>query len=87
MEATGAIADEQGGFRRGRGTPDQIFLFREIISSRTERHLPTLVTYIDVQKAYDTVWREGNYVRLYDNGCRGRCGGKYKPWEMDCGVR
>ena len=71
-EATGAIADEQGGFRRGRGTPDQIFLLREIISSRTERHLPTLVTYIDVRKAYDTVWREGNYVRLYDNGVQGK---------------
>ena len=30
------------------------------------------MTYIDVRKAYDTVWREGNYVRLYDNGVQGK---------------
>lgn len=71
-EATGAISDEQGGFRRERGTPDQIFLLREIITSRKERNLPTLVTYIDARKAYDTVWREGNYVRLFDMGLQGK---------------
>jgi hypothetical protein len=71
-EATGAISDEQGGFRRARGTPDQIFLLREIIASRKERNLPTLVTYIDARKAYDTVWREGNYVRLFDLGLQGK---------------
>ena len=71
-EKTGAISDEQGGFRRARGTPDQIFLLREIISDRTERGLPTLVTYIDAKKAYDTVWREGNYVRLFDLGMQGK---------------
>ena len=71
-ESTGAISDEQGGFRRNRGTPDQIFLLREIISSRKERNLPTLVTYIDARKAYDTVWREGNYVRLFDMGLQGK---------------
>ena len=71
-EKTGAIVDEQGGFRRSRGTPDQIFLLREIISSRKERGLPTLVTYIDARKAYDTLWREGNYVRLFDTGVQGK---------------
>ena len=71
-ERTGAISDEQGGFRRSRGTPDQIFLLREIITSRKERGLPTLVTYIDARKAYDTVWRDGNYVRLFDLGVQGK---------------
>ena len=71
-ENNGVISDEQGGFRRARGTPDQIFLLREIISSRKERGLPTLVTYIDARKAYDTVWREGNYVRLFDAGMQGK---------------
>jgi hypothetical protein len=71
-EATGAIADEQGGFRRNRGTPDQLFLLREIIDDRHKRGLPTLVTYIDARKAYDTVWREGNYVKLFDMGVQGK---------------
>ena len=71
-ESNGIISDEQGGFRRKRGTPDQIFIMRELISSRKERNLPTLVTYIDARKAYDTVWREGNYVRLFDIGVQGK---------------
>ena len=71
-ENESALADEQGGFRRGRGTSDLIFLLREIILNRKAHRLPTMVTFIDVKKAYDTVWREGNYVRLYDLGVRGK---------------
>ena len=71
-ERVGACADEQGGFRRNRGTIDQIFILREIILHRKDLGLPTLVTYIDVRKAFDTVWREGNYVRLFDIGVQGK---------------
>ena len=67
-----ALADEQGGFRRSRGTPDLIFLLREIILTREMRGQPTLATFIDARKAYDTVWREGNFVRLHDMGVRGK---------------
>ena len=42
------------------------------MSSRKERGLPTIVTYVDCRKAYDTVWREGNFVRLFDAGVQGK---------------
>jgi hypothetical protein len=71
-EATGSLSDEQGGFRPGRGTPDQVFLLREVLASRKERGLPTFATYIDARKAYDTVWREDAYVRIFDAGVRGK---------------
>ena len=71
-ETNFALADEQGGFRRSRGTPDLIFLLREVIMTRRMRGQPTLATFIDARKAYDTVWREGNYVRLHDMGVRGK---------------
>jgi len=71
-EGEHALADEQGGFRRCRGTPDLIFLLREIILTRKSRGQATLATFIDAKKAYDTVWREGNYVRLWDLGVRGK---------------
>jgi hypothetical protein len=67
-----ALADEQGGFRRARGTPDLIFMLREIILTRTARGQATFTTFIDARKAYDTVWREGNYVRLHDMGVKGK---------------
>ena len=34
--------------------------------------MPTYATYIDVRKAYDTVWREQAYVRIHDSGVKGR---------------
>ena len=71
-EAVGAISDEQGGFRRFRGCPDQILILREILASRKERRLPTLATFVDVRKAYDTVWREKAYVEIHNAGINGK---------------
>jgi hypothetical protein len=45
---------------------------REILASRKERNLPTFTTFIDVKKAYDTVWREDAHVNMYDAGVHGR---------------
>ena len=71
-EGTLALADEQGGFRRSRGTPDLLFMLREIILTRKFRGEGTFATFIDAKKAYDTVWREGNFVRLYEKGVKGK---------------
>jgi hypothetical protein len=71
-EDTDSVSDEQGGFRPNRGTPDQVFIFREILASRQERGLATYASYLDVRKAYDTVWREQAYVRVHDSGVRGK---------------
>jgi hypothetical protein len=71
-ELTNSVSDEQGGFRPHRGTPDQIFILRELLASRKERGLPTYVTFIDARKAYDTVWREDAYVRIHESGVQGK---------------
>lgn len=71
-EATGSLSDEQGGFRPNRGTPDQVFILREILASRNERGLATYASYLDVRKAYDTVWREQAYTRIHDSGVKGK---------------
>lgn len=71
-EKSMALADEQGGFRRRRGTSELIFMLREIILYRKALGQPTITTFIDARKAYDSVWREGNYVHLHDLGIRGK---------------
>ena len=71
-EKTGMVVDEQGGFRPFRGTPDQIFMFREILISRAEMRLPTYTLFLDVRKAYDTVWRESAYVDIHKAGVNGK---------------
>ena len=66
------FADEQGGFRPHRGCPDQILIFTEILQMRKEQGLPTFTTFIDVRKAYDTVWREQAFVHLHHMGINGK---------------
>src|SRR6202043_3787806 len=53
------LRDEQGGFRPDRRCSDQMFLLHEIITERREQGKATYCAFIDVRKAYDSVWRTG----------------------------
>src|SRR3954464_11962703 len=65
------IVEEQGGFRPGRGTEDQLLVLTEILRGRGS-HRTTYTAFIDVKKAYDTVWRNGLWKRMWDEGVRGK---------------
>jgi len=71
-EAIPALSDAQGGFRPDRRCADQQFVLREILSSRLEAKLPTFVAFIDIFKAYDTVWPEGLRAALAKANISGR---------------
>ena len=43
-----------------------------IVQGRLREGKKTYAFFLDVQKAYDTVWRNGLWVRLWDLGVRGR---------------
>lgn len=47
--------EEQSGFRAGRSCTDNIFCLKQIIEKRTARNIETHITFVDLQKAYDTV--------------------------------
>ena len=64
------IVEEQGGFRPRRGTDDQLFVLTETLRLRTGK--VTYAGFIDVKKAYDTVWRIGLWKRLWEEGVRGK---------------
>jgi len=66
------LRDEQGGFRPDRRCADQMFLLHEIIASRRESTLATYCAFIDVRKAYDTVWRDGLWQSLWELDIRGK---------------
>jgi hypothetical protein len=66
VEESGGVVDEQGGFRPGRGCPDQLFALTEIIKSRQGKK--TFTCFIDIKKAYDRVFREGQWKCLRDRG-------------------
>lgn len=72
METSGRIEDEQGGFRKTRSSTDQSFLLHEIITRRKEKKKPTVCMFIDVKKAYDRVWRDGLWAKMYEEGIQGK---------------
>ena len=59
------IRQEQGGFRPGRGTVDQVYTLAERLRRRRQRRQDSYLLFIDFRKAFDTVWRDGLFKRLW----------------------
>ena len=69
-EENGKMSDEQGGFRKGRGCVDQIFVLKEAL--RLRKGKKTYACFVDIRKAYDRTWRNGLWQMLWNLGVRGR---------------
>ena len=52
------LRQEQAGFRKGRGTTEQIFVLRNIIEQALEWNSGLYLCFIDFQKAFDSIHRE-----------------------------
>ena len=67
-----SLSDEQCGFRDGRGCVDQIFCLKNLIEKSLEQNRKLNVGYMDLEKAYDMVDREGSWecLRMYGIGGR-----------------
>ena len=65
----GQVMEEQAGFRVGRGCRDQIFVMRE---KTIEKDGKMYAAFIDLEKAYDKVWREDMWRTLATYGVSGR---------------
>jgi hypothetical protein len=66
------IVQEQAGFRPGRTTVNHIFTLAEIIQRRKKEKKSTYCCFLDIKKAYDTVWREGLWEKLSNVGIDGK---------------
>ena len=66
------IAEVQGGFRRGRGCTDQIFIVRQISEKYLGKGKDVYFAFLDLEKAYDRVDRDAmwNVLRVYGIGGR-----------------
>src|SRR6185437_2581209 len=71
-EENNVLVDEQAGFRAGRSTADHIFLLSEILRARRRQGKETYCCFLDIRKAYDTVFRNGLWARLLEAGLRGK---------------
>jgi exonuclease III len=66
------LADEQGGFRPRRSTVDQVLILHDVLLRRKRQKLNTYAFFVDFRKAFDTVWHEGLWKRLWDTGIKGK---------------
>ena len=64
------ITDEQGGGRPKRSTADHINILNTIIDNNKKNKKPTLITFLDVTKAYDKAWIEAIMNVLYKQGIK-----------------
>ena len=71
-EKKGVLVDEQAGFRVERSTIDQIFALKEMIQGRRRKKCDTYCCFLDIKKAYGTVFREGLWRRLREVGVVGK---------------
>ena len=52
------LREEQAGFRKGRGTTEQVFVLRNIIEQVNEWQATLYLNFIDFEKAFDSVHRD-----------------------------
>jgi len=62
------LAEEQAGFRIGRGTVDQLFVIRQLAEKYCEKNRTLYNNFIDFKQAFDSVWHKGLWqvLRTYD---------------------
>ena len=71
VENNQILQNNQHGFRKKQGTVDILLKLENIIRySLGNRHI-TLVIYVDLKSAFDTVWPEGLITKLIGNGFKG----------------
>ena len=71
-KAENVIVEVQGGFRRGNGCTDQIFIVKQICEKYLGKGKDAYFAFLDLEKAYDRVDKDAmwNVLRLYGIGGR-----------------
>ena len=71
-EAKGLLHESQNGYRPGRGCIDHVWTFHAVTSGRMRAGLGTYALFVDVVKAFPSVWRDGLWYKLWEMGIRGK---------------
>ena len=71
LEKSGTINHNQAGFRAGQRTEDQLFRLSQRILDGFQRKEHTTAIFVDLQQAYDRVWRKGLLLKMRESGVHG----------------
>ena len=68
IEENNLLRPEQGGFRKGYRTLDHIFTLLTLVTKEMTKGGKIHACFVDLKKAYDSVWREGLFYKLREIG-------------------
>ena len=71
-ENSDILSDSQFGFRKGRSTTDAIFVLNSIIQKVLKEKGRLFCAFIDLKKAFDSVYLNGLWYRLFKLGLNGK---------------
>ena len=66
------LGEAQGGFRKNRQTVDHLFVVNGVCQLRRGEGKKTWLAFLDLRKAYDSVWREGLWEKMDRYGIGGK---------------
>ena len=72
LESTNSLNPHQAGFRKGSCTEDQLFKLTQNIQDGFQEAKHTVAVFVDLQQAYDRVWRKGLLMKMMDLGIHGK---------------
>ena len=71
LEKHNLLSPIQNGFRKGRSTIDNIIHLENEIQKNLETNTKTIAVFIDIEKAFDSLWTKGLIFKLSQLGLRG----------------
>ena len=72
LEKNGILQNVQAGFRKDCRTEDQLFRFVQSTIDGFQDGRSTTAVFIDLQQAYDRVWRKGLLMKMNNIGIHGK---------------
>jgi hypothetical protein len=72
LEEESMLHEAQQGFRPGRNAVDNIFMLTQCLSARMHAKQDTYLLFLDIEKAYDSVWRAGLLWHVWNKGIKGK---------------
>ena len=70
LETTGILSNEQAGFRKKCRTEDQLFRLTQKVLDGFQEEKQSTAIFIDLQQAYDRVWKTGLLMKMQNLGIR-----------------
>jgi len=81
LEKEGKLTTYQSGFMVGRGTMDPVMCLEAEIKKALSNKESVIAVFLDIEKPYDMLWREGLMIKLEEMGI----GGRMFNWINDLG--